>query len=147
MKLLALAGLALIIILSGTAQSLSTDTYEILPDEINAKLGIAEFTTAEVFVENKANSAISFQISASGNAAEFIKLSKTSARVLPGQKGNFTITAFGKDFGTYRGIIRLLGSVNEDLPLIVEITEGSGKENMAVKIKSKNKKITTIKKL
>ncbi len=96
--------------------------YVITLAELNRKLRKGEFLQEKISLINYRDSTITAKFTLNGEAADLLELDKDTLIVPPNNKGELTITIFGrKDVGVYNGSIDISGSINGTIPVKIEI--------------------------
>jgi hypothetical protein len=124
MKAWLLAGIFLLFIVQAAVSSaISTASYDIRPDSIDATLSVNSFKLIYLDIVNKGQTPLTVKLSADGDIAQDVKISPDEITIEPLGKGNATLTFFASEISDVNGTIRLLGGLSEEIPVKLSVAE------------------------
>lgn len=125
MKAWMVAGIFLLFIVQAVSSlaSIDNERYEITPDKIDTSLAVNSFKIFHIVIMNKERSTINVKISAEGSIVNALKISESEITIQPSEVNNFTLTFFSSDVSELNGTIKLSGSVSEQIPVKLSVSQ------------------------
>ena len=101
------------------------EDYWISAKEIKKEVRKNTFVKEVVGIYNFAWSTMNLVFSLSPELEDFVKLDKTSVSIPQNSFANLILTIYGtKPIGSYNGTLKISGSIEKEIPIIIKIVEG-----------------------
>ena len=89
---------------------------------ISRSIKIGEFYDKTIKFHNYKDYPIDFSFELEGDAASMVDLDKMNMTIMPDNDGHLKITLFAnRNKGTYRGMLKLVGDINEEIPIEIKV--------------------------